>query len=1011
MDPHGTTKQSQPEPPAREATRAEAPAAQVETSLNLQAQSLGSRVGTSFSAGGDASAGTPALARSGLLHPAAGRERANFFRTLQSRHGNRFVQRAVRALEVDTAPAPAIQRECACGGTCSACREDEENPSSTIQRSGSDSGASGSTTVAGGVIPSGSSGSRLPAGTRRQMESGFGRDLGDVQVHTDSSAAQSAAALNANAYTYGRDIYFAEGKYAPDSKDGRRLLAHEIAHTIQQSQGAAPSAVALSTSDGVRVGRADDPLEAEADRAADSIVHSPAAGPARLSADRTRAIRGNILGDAWRGLKAGGRAVVHGGEYVGGKVVSGARAVVHGAEYVGGKVASAGRWVWDKAKGGATWVEDKAKAVGKWALGKLQHAWECMKATGHATVNLVTGNITSVADLLGIQEPAGQDQSTFDTLIMVLKHPCLQMIPGYELLAGMVKGLERAGHFLVGAWHIIQNPQPVIDKIQNTIGKMVAAIPAKAEALVKKALQSAGATVKKHGEGVWRHLEPKLAYLAKNWWDVIKQTGWTLLWPWPAVKKDAGEIWDHVKSGASNLWHLHPSDAMDDLLAVLKGVNSIAGSLYGWFLIASILVGAILGGIFGVGAGALPGAGAGLEFALSVGEGLVIATVALETADLAKAAFNLLALKQTRTERENDYERIASSGLTLAITGVMFLLGEIAVKFAEGLFSRVAGLFKAEPPEVPVEVPKLEAGGVKAPEVKGPKVEAPETKAPPSEVPETKAPPSEVPETKAPPSETPETKAPPSETPETKAPPSETPETVEPTPEPSGTEAPKASESEAAPEKGGAEKPPKEDPQAGVKKRIERLKQDAAEINENLERLNQEISDANRKINALKEKVEASTGEARTQASSELKAAREDLAELNGEYKAWTHDKVQNTKDQGRLVDALKEGTYSRPPFRSGVQDEVWNAAKAESTDGIVRDPLTEQEIKPGDPWQMGHKPGYEFWKHQQSAAERGISREQFIKECNDSSIYRPETPETNASHKLEAPEGVYYGK
>jgi len=721
-EPQAATKQSQPESPARDLTHAEESEAQAESRLRLQVASLGSRVGTTFSENGDGPPSTPVLLRSVLLHPAAGRERANFFRTLQSRRGNHFVQRAVRALQPEGFPVPLIQRECACGGTCSACREEEEGPEALVQRNGPDSRASGSTMVDSRVIPAGSAGSRLQDGVRREMEAGFGRDLSDVQVHTDSSAAQSAAALNANAYTYGKDIYFAGGKYAPDSREGRRLLAHEIAHTVQQDRGATPGVVASFSSNGIAVGRVDDPLEAEADRAADWVVRSSPAGPASLTADRNPAIRGSWLGDklggAWEGLKSGGR-------WVGGHIEEGARAAVRGAEYVGGKVASAGRWAWGETRSGAAWVRERAGDVGHWALGKLQHAWECLVATGHATANLVTGDVTSVADLLGVPEPAGQDQSTFDTLIMVLKHPCLQMIPGYEVFAGLVKGLERAGHFLVGAWHLIENPEPVINKIRSAIGRMIAAIPAKAEALVRKALQNAGATLRRHGEGVWRHLQPKLDYLARNWWEVIKHTGWSLLWPWPDVKKSAGDIWDHVKSGVSNFWHLHPSAAMDDYLAILKGVNAIAGALYGWFLLASVLIGAVLGGIFGVGAGALPGAGAGLEFALAAGEGLVAATVLIETADLAKAAFNLLALNQTQPHRENDYERIAGSSLTLAITAVMFLLGELAVKFAEGLFSRVAGLFRAEPREVPVEVPRVEADGGGSPEVRGPRAEEP----------------------------------------------------------------------------------------------------------------------------------------------------------------------------------------------------------------------------------------------------------------------------------------------
>jgi len=57
-----------------------------------------------------------------------------------------------------------------------------------------------------------------------------------------------------------------------------------------------------------------------------------------------------------------------------------------------------------------------------------------------------------------------------------------------------------------------------------------------------------------------------------------------------------------------------------------------------------------------------------------------------------------------------------------------------------------------------------------------------------------------------------------------------------------------------------------------------------------------------------------------------------------------------------------------------------------------------------------GHKPGYEFWKHQESAQGRGISREQFINEYSNAAHYRPELPSSNQSHRLEAPDDLYYG-
>ena len=71
------------------------------------------------------------------------------------------------------------------------------------------------------------------------MEAHFGHDFSQVRVHTDAPAARRAQALGARAYAYGRDLVFAPGAYDPYSSAGRRLLAHELAHIVQQAQGRA----------------------------------------------------------------------------------------------------------------------------------------------------------------------------------------------------------------------------------------------------------------------------------------------------------------------------------------------------------------------------------------------------------------------------------------------------------------------------------------------------------------------------------------------------------------------------------------------------------------------------------------------------------------------------------------------------------------------------------------------------------------------------------------------------
>ena len=90
-----------------------------------------------------------------------------------------------------------------------------------------------------------------------RFHASLGHDFSSVRVHTDDRAAASAASRSARAYTIGRDVVFGRGEYAPGTSAGRHLLAHELAHVVQQSRG------------GPAASRAQDPgLEAAADHAA-----------------------------------------------------------------------------------------------------------------------------------------------------------------------------------------------------------------------------------------------------------------------------------------------------------------------------------------------------------------------------------------------------------------------------------------------------------------------------------------------------------------------------------------------------------------------------------------------------------------------------------------------------------------------------------------------------------------------------------------------------------------------
>ena len=82
-----------------------------------------------------------------------------------------------------------------------------------------------------------SGGTPLPSEVRGFMESRFGADFSQVRLHTDSIASEAARELRAEAFASGKDVYFQAGRYEPETLPGRRLLAHELTHVIQQSGG------------------------------------------------------------------------------------------------------------------------------------------------------------------------------------------------------------------------------------------------------------------------------------------------------------------------------------------------------------------------------------------------------------------------------------------------------------------------------------------------------------------------------------------------------------------------------------------------------------------------------------------------------------------------------------------------------------------------------------------------------------------------------------------------------
>ena len=129
-----------------------------------------------------------------------------------------------------------LQRKCACEGTCADCQKEqsgEEHQRLQLKPVGtSGAGQTQAPPMVHDVLRS--PGQPLDAATRAFMEPRFGHDFSQVRVHSGAAAEQSARDVNAHAYTAGHNIVFAAGRFAPQTHDGRRLIAHELAHVVQQ---------------------------------------------------------------------------------------------------------------------------------------------------------------------------------------------------------------------------------------------------------------------------------------------------------------------------------------------------------------------------------------------------------------------------------------------------------------------------------------------------------------------------------------------------------------------------------------------------------------------------------------------------------------------------------------------------------------------------------------------------------------------------------------------------------
>lgn len=185
-----------------------------------------------------------------------------------------------------------LQRKCPCGqhtiagGECTECRKKRDNPQ---RKAASHSEPEIASPIVHEVLRS--LGQPLDPATRAFMESRFGHDFSGVRVHTDAKAAESARAVNALAYTVGWDVVFGAGQFAPETGEGRRLLAHELTHVAQQNSRASSSSLVQLNDDTRHESEAASIAEQVADHGLARITSASPVGLQRQQQGRAPALQ------------------------------------------------------------------------------------------------------------------------------------------------------------------------------------------------------------------------------------------------------------------------------------------------------------------------------------------------------------------------------------------------------------------------------------------------------------------------------------------------------------------------------------------------------------------------------------------------------------------------------------------------------------------------------------------------------------------------------------------------
>jgi Domain of unknown function (DUF4157)/HNH/ENDO VII superfamily nuclease with conserved GHE residues len=793
---------------------------------------------------------------------------------------------------------------------------------------------------------------------RKDMERRFDQDFSQVRTHVHSEAGRSAQRMNAQAYTVGHHVVFAPGRFSPGTREGRRLLAHELTHVVQQR--AAP---VLQQAPEIKAGK---PHE-------DSGLHLSKEALAKLN---------GFLKEAGQQLEKNrqqkyARSIV--GDFVRSDLLLSMRSDVDikTEKYGDSSLRTETYYILVEQKPDPKHNEKGASKTWSLIVDRRTDFALHGKQRGHLLVR-------DAAQLAS--EAQGKNPKS-------LVHAPTQAIAHLD-------------------------PDVVFDAPYFKSVPLKANLPkasAYAEFISKHPLLSLSASAKQRIEALEKLLPhpTSVPTVSPKTAPGPNHPQITTLEHKPVEEEPEEIIKPDPKKPRQKVEVQSPSKFPQSDLEIKKEIDKDKDDEDHWY---SGLLRALAA--IGIGLAVLAIAAAAVAGLVFLATGVVIsATVAVAIAAAALFAYGFVSALRHRMNQDA-YKGKPGAGIgrafldAIGVTGVQeawtgkevgtgkkLSSGERVERGVLGGFNLLTLLLGAR--GLLKEAPIGEVGTEPAPSA--PKASRPKTLSPLKVPPDQKMP---TPSADAPikptaPAEAPKADGPgePNKTPEA-APQDEAPQ-----------EKPKDKVPET-PKPRSRQQTRVEDPQRGVRAALERLEQkidaDLSEISDQAK----EIAKAQRKQAELQQKIQK-TPRSDPNRALDLETFKAEKARLEELKEQQQHREDLNALDRAKrdqLQAALNAETYARPSgFPAGAREKVWANALGEGK-GKVFSPSGKEIPNFKDSWIMGHKPKFEFWKHQRSAAERGISRDQFIREYNEPSQYRPETPEDSSSHFYEDKTDAYSG-